>query len=143
MRKLTFRAVAAATALVFVAGCASTTMIKTQPPGAKVYLDGEPVGKTPYAMSDTKIVGSTTHVKLVLEGHEPYDAIIQRNEQFEPGPCIGGVLVLFPFLWIMGYKPEHNYELTAVRVPTGQPSAAVPAPAAVPVPAAPPAPATR
>jgi hypothetical protein len=35
-----------------------------------------------------------------------------RNEEFQLGPCIGGVFFLVPFLWVMGYNPEHNYELT-------------------------------
>jgi hypothetical protein len=41
--------------------------------------------------------------------------VITRNEQFSVGACIGGVLVLVPFLWIMEYKPEHSYELTPAK----------------------------
>ncbi len=107
------RATAAAALFTFTTGCASSTLIKSSPPGARVYLDSESVGKTPYQMRDTKIVGSSTRVKLVLSGYEPYEAVIQRNEEFQVGPCIGGVLVLVPFLWVMGYKPEHTYELTS------------------------------
>ncbi len=141
MRTPRIRAAAAATALVFATGCASTTIIKSHPPGAKVYLDGEVVGQTPYPMTDQKIVGSSTHVKLALDGYEPFDAVIQRNEQFDVGPCIGGVLVLFPFLWIMGYKPEHNYELVPARAPGVRPGG--PPPIAAPPPAPAPAPAPR
>lgn len=126
MRSPFLRAAAAATLLAFAAGCSSTTVIKSHPPGAKLYLDGEPVGTTPYVMTDQKIVGSATRVRLVLDGYEPYEAVIQRNEQFDAGACIGGVLVLFPFIWIMGYKPEHNYELTPVRVPLAPQPAAGP-----------------
>ncbi len=120
MRSTSLRLVATATALALTTGCVSTTLIKSYPSGARIYLDGEPVGTTPFQMSDQKIVGSATRVKLVLDGHEPYEAIIQRNEQFDAGACLGGVLVMFPFLWIMGYKPEHNYELVpfnAARTP--------------------------
>lgn len=116
-------------AFVFATGCVSTTLIRSAPTGAKVYLDGEPVGKTPYSMSDTKIVGSSTHVKLVLEGYEQFDANIQRNEVFDAGACLGGVLVLFPFLWIQGYKPEHNYELSPLRpraAPAASPASGAP-----------------
>jgi len=134
MRTMTIRAAAAATAFVFATGCASTTIIRSQPPGAKVYIDGESVGQTPYVMSDQKIVGSSTHVKLVLDGYEPFNAVIQRNEQFEVGPCIGGVLVLFPFLWIMGYKPEHNYELLPAGRGMLAPQQQVPARAPAPPP---------
>jgi hypothetical protein len=120
MRSTSVRLAVALTAVAFASGCVSTTLIKSYPPGARVYLDGEPVGTTPYKMSDQKIVGSSTHVRLVSEGHEPYDAIIQRNERFDVGACVGGLLVYVPFLWIMGYKPEHSYELVpldAARTP--------------------------
>jgi hypothetical protein len=122
MKRLVTRVSAAALALAVVSGCASSTLIKSIPSGAKVYLNGESVGRTPYPMTDTKIVGTSTHVRLVLEGHEPYDTFIQRNEVFNPGACVGGVLVLFPFLWIMDYKPEHTYELVPVRPPLAPPS---------------------
>jgi hypothetical protein len=126
MRSSSLRVAAAATALAFASGCASTTIIRSDPSGAKVYLDGESVGRTPYTMTDTKIVGTATHVRLVMDGYEPFYGVIQRNEVFEPGPCLGGVLVLFPFLWVMGYKPEHTYELTPLAPPAAPPA---PAPA--------------
>jgi hypothetical protein len=112
MRTSFLRASAAASLFIFTTGCASSTTIKSSPSGAKVYLDNESVGRTPYQMSDTKIIGSSTRVKLVLNGYEPYEAVIQRNEEFQVGPCIGGAFVLVPFLWVMGYKPQHTYELT-------------------------------
>lgn len=97
--------------LCALASCASTTMIQSQPPGAKLYLNGEPVGVTPYAMTDTKIIGSTTTVRLELPGYEPTTGVITRNEEFNVGACIGGAFLLFPFLWVMGYKPVHTFEL--------------------------------
>ena len=87
-------------------------MIRSQPSGAKVYADGEYIGKTPISYSDQKIVGSSTKLTFKKSGCEEEHHLIQRNEEFQVGPCIGGVLVLFPFLWIMGYKNEHNYELS-------------------------------
>jgi hypothetical protein len=121
MDKSILRVVAAATVAVLAGGCVSTTVIKSQPPGAKVYLDGAFVGQTPYEMSDTKIIGSTTFVKLRLDGYEESNVLISRNERFDAGACLGGVLVLFPFLWIQGYNPEHVYEMTPLRYPPGYP----------------------
>jgi hypothetical protein len=114
----------AALALVAFTGCASTTTIRSNPSGARVYLNGEPVGVTPYTMTDTKMVGSTTSVRLEAPGYETTNGAISRSEEFDVGACIGGVLVLVPFLWIMGYKPEHTFELR----PSAQPAPA-PAPA--------------
>jgi len=92
--------------------CASMTIIHSAPEGAKLYIDGEPKGNTPYSYSDQKIVGSSTHIRLVKDGYQDTNASLQRNEEFSVGACIGGVLVLVPFLWIMNYRPEHTYELT-------------------------------
>jgi hypothetical protein len=119
MRTPILRAGAAAVALVFAVGCASTTVIKSMPSGAKVYLDGEVAGTTPFAMTDTKIVGSVTRVRLVLDGYQPLETVITRNEQFDVGACIGGALVLVPWLWIMGYKPDHTYELSPLQASLG------------------------
>jgi hypothetical protein len=93
--------------------CSSSTVIRSNPPGAKVFIDGEMVGVTPYEMSDTKIVGSSTHIRLEYPGLQPTQASIKRSEEFDVVACIGGVFLLVPFLWIMGYKADHTYDLTA------------------------------
>jgi hypothetical protein len=138
--------------------CTSATTIVSRPPGARLYLNGEPVGTTPYTMADTRIVGSATTVHLEAPGYEPTDGVIVRNEEFDVGACIGGVFLLVPFLWIMAYKPVHTFELRSagaqqpwmIPAPPGQyapaprayppaPYPAPPAPATPPAPAAPPA----
>ncbi|MGJ1445647.1 PEGA domain-containing protein [Sphingobacterium spiritivorum] len=93
------------------ASCASKTLIQSNPSGAKVFLNGESVGVTPYAYEDTKIIGSTTHVKLEKEGYETLNTSFSRNEKADVGAIIGGVFVLVPFLWTMKYKPERTYDL--------------------------------
>ena len=103
--------------LLFNYGCASHTTIKTIPPGAKIYIEDEYKGETPYKYEDTKIVGSRTHVKLKKEGYKELNTSFQRSEEFDPGPCIGGVLVTVPFLWVMKYKPERTYELEEITPP--------------------------
>ncbi len=116
-------------ALVF-AGCSSSTVIRSNVPGARVFLDGEYVGNTPYTMSDTKIVGSTTRVRIEAPGYAPTVASISRSEEFSVGACIGGVFLLVPFLWIMDYKPEHFYQMSAAGAQQPQPGYPAPAPAA-------------
>ena len=70
-RVLLFRGIAILLTLtIILSGCASTTIFQSTPTGAKLYLNGEPVGSTPYTHSDTKIVGSTTMVKLTMDGYE-------------------------------------------------------------------------
>ena len=111
---------ARSTALVMaaaLAACSSSTVIRSNPPGARVFLDGMYVGQTPYVMSDTKIVGSSTSVRLEYPGLPPVTTSIQRTEEFDATACIGGVFFLFPFLWIAGYRPDHFYEMAAQAYP--------------------------
>ncbi len=110
MRSLAARSTAVLCATALLA-CSSETVIRSNPPGAKVFIDGSYVGTTPYTMSDTKIVGSTTNVRLEYPGYAPFSASIHRSEEFDVVACIGGVFLLVPFLWIMGYKPDHTFEL--------------------------------
>src|SRR5689334_19324290 len=96
------RLVAGGLVLLVLEACASSTLIQSQPNGARLYLNGEPVGNTPYTMTDTKMVGSITTVRLELPGYETLNTAVSRNEEFSVGACIGGFLVLVPFLWIFG-----------------------------------------
>ena len=107
-------------ASVLLSSCASTTLIQSTPSGAVVYLNGENVGVTPYQHTDTKIVGSTTTVRLEKEGYEEFNTSFSRDEEVDAGAIVGGFLVLIPFLWAMKYKPTHSYELkpaTPIQAP--------------------------
>ena len=46
------RLIALAMVFFFLFGCSSSTLIKSNPLGAKLYLDGQLKGKTPYPYSD-------------------------------------------------------------------------------------------
>jgi len=106
------RIIAITALIVFVlSSCTSTTEILTEPSGAKVYADGMTLGKSPVTYSDQKTVGSVTRIELKKEGCEDKVVILSRNEKFDPGACLGGMLVLVPFMWIQGYNPSHTYEL--------------------------------
>ncbi|MBN2699450.1 MAG: PEGA domain-containing protein [Bacteroidales bacterium] len=100
---------------ILVTGCTSTTIIQSIPSDARLYLNGEPVGTTPYTHSDTRIVGSTTTVELRKEGYESLYTSFSRDEEVDVGAIIGGVFFLFPFLWTMKYKPMHTYELVPMN----------------------------
>ena len=98
---------------ILFASCASSTLIQSYPTGAKVYIDGQAVGVTPYWHTDTKIVGSVTDVNLVKEGYEPLNTSFMRNERVDVGAIIGGLFLWVPYLWTMQYNPTHNYEMLA------------------------------
>ncbi len=97
--------------LIFFSSCSSTTVINTKPKGAKIYLNDEYAGTTPYTHKDTKIIGSTTHVRLEKEGYEDFITSFSRDEKTDVGAIIGGLFFLVPFLWTMEYKPTRTYEM--------------------------------
>lgn len=99
-------------ALILLESCASSTVIQSRPSGAKLYLNNAYVGETPHTHKDTKIVGSTTYVRLEKEGYETLQTAFSRDEQADVGAIIGGVFLLFPFLWTMKYDPSRTYELS-------------------------------
>ena len=98
-----------------VAGCASSTVLQSQPPGARVFLNGVPVGTTPYTMTDTNISGTATQVRLEYPGFDPFNAMIVRSEELDPLALIGGIFLLVPLLWIMGYQPIAHVRDAAPR----------------------------
>jgi hypothetical protein len=102
-------------AVVLFSSCASSTMISSNPSGAKVYINGEPVGNTPYLYNDTKILGSVINVDLIKDGYEPLYTSFTRSEQVNVGAIVGGLFFLVPFLWTMEYKPTHKYELVPLK----------------------------
>ena len=89
----------------------STTIIRTEPLGTDVYLDGVNVGKSPQPMTNDKTVLECTNIKLEKEGYETINTSICRTEEVDVGPVIAGLFVWFPFLWAMKYHPEHFYTL--------------------------------
>jgi hypothetical protein len=103
--------VATLLAAVLFADCSSSTMIRSTDPDAKIYIDGELMGKGSIAYSDTKTILTSTVVRMEKPGCAPVTNIMSRSE-FDVGACIGGVFLIVPFLWIEKYKPEFNYEYT-------------------------------
>lgn len=97
--------------LILFTSCSSATIIQSNPSGAKLSINGEPVGITPYTYSDTKIVGSTVAVTLEKEGYEQLSTYFSRDEEVEVGAVIAGFFFLWPFLWTMKYKPARTFEL--------------------------------
>ncbi len=93
-------------------GCASSTVIRSVPSGAKVFIDGEIKGETPFSHTDKKISFATTQILLKKKGYKEKAVTIHRSDSFSVGTCIGGIfLVLIPWLWVMEYDPEYIFEL--------------------------------
>ena len=74
-------------------------------------IDGAYAGTTPFTLSDSKIVGSTTQIRLEYPGLAPTTVAVSRNEELKVGTLIVGIFLLVPLLWVMGYQDEHTYDL--------------------------------
>jgi hypothetical protein len=96
---------------ILFSSCASTTLIDSVPSGADLYLDGEYAGVTPHYMTDTKLMGTCTTVRIEKENYHGYYGTICRTEDVDPGAIIGGIFFFFPYFWAMKYKPTHYYSL--------------------------------
>lgn len=92
------------------AGCFSSTVINSRPEGAAVYIDGVKKGTTPYRHRDALVAGAVRTLRLEKEGYRPLNDYIRKGE-FKPDACAGGVLCLFPFIWITGYPSAYEFNL--------------------------------
>jgi hypothetical protein len=106
---------------VLFTSCASTTLIQSDPPGAKLFINGEHMGTTPYSYTDTKIVGSTNMVRLEKDGYEELNTSFTRDEEVDVGAAFCGFFLLVPFAWVMKYKPVHSYQLAPLSRSVEQP----------------------
>lgn len=95
---------------VFVSGCATSTVIKTVPENAEVYIDGQLKGNSPVTHSDSEPAWSKKTVLLKKPGYK--DKTVElKKEKVQVGPIIGGVLLLFPFIWMFGYEDSVSFDL--------------------------------
>lgn len=99
-------------------GCASRTIIKTQPEGARVFIDDIERGTTPYAHRDKRLLDSTRRVRLQKDGYKTVETYIKKDE-FRPGNCIGGLCFMPLLLWVKGYPPEYSFELEKSEIKGG------------------------
>lgn len=109
--------------IALLSGCVSTTLIQSDPPGAKLYLNGEFKGETPYTHVDEKIIFSTTQVKLSKEGYEDHYDYFTRDEQPNVGAIVGGFFIWPIWLWALDYYPERMYKLDPAKPAAASPPA--------------------
>ena len=115
MNRATRRALALLMALT-LAGCASTTTIRSKPSGATVYVDNRLVGVTPCIYSDRRTSFSTVSVRLEKEGYEPVTTVMRRSGGVEYSALFFGGFI-FPLFWMMGYRGEYSYVLKPATDP--------------------------
>lgn len=55
-------------------------VVKTEPPGATVFLDGEPLGQTPWAETVELVGGRLPTLRLELAGHRAVEPVLEEAE---------------------------------------------------------------
>lgn len=68
---------------LFVAGCSTTQIIRTEPPGAKIYVDNKLVGKAPvpYKFKTTGF-RYTYNIRAELDNFYPEEMLLQSHTDF-------------------------------------------------------------
>ncbi len=133
--------VVALVTLATVTGCVSTTLLQTQPTGARVIVNGVPMGTTPYTLADTNVVTTVTRLRFEYPGYQPLDATIARDEEIDPVPLVVGIIVWPVLLWVLRYHPTHLFVLEPANgapVPDAWGTQQQPAPGPAGYPAPPP-----
>ena len=102
-------------ALLTLSACSSTTMIRSSDPEARIYVNGEYIGTGQAAYTDRKVAFSNNDVVLRKEGCQTESYSFRRNEEPDGGAIVGGILFVFPFLWVTEYKDTHAYEYDCVK----------------------------
>jgi hypothetical protein len=100
---------------LLLSSCTSITLIQTVPIGAKVYINEELKGETPYTLSDSKMFFESNSIRIEKSGYKPFQTVIPRSEEIDPVPAICGFFFLPAWLWAMKYKPVHLYELVPLE----------------------------
>jgi len=96
---------------ILFSGCSTFVTFNTQPQGAKIYINENPVGKTPFTYSLSDFVFDNYNIKITKEGYK--EIICPLEKELKPGPFILGLFLAWPFLlWCYGPKTNYYFELT-------------------------------
>ncbi|MBN1498516.1 MAG: PEGA domain-containing protein [Spirochaetes bacterium] len=96
--------------ILFLYSCSTVTTFKSQPAGAKAYLNGEYIGDTPVTIELSNCVLNDYVLELKMPGQKDFKTNIKREAK--PAPIIIGVIGCLPLvLWGYGPKSTYDYEL--------------------------------
>ena len=108
------RLITLTTIFLFLSGCASTTLIKSNPLGAQLEVDGRFVGETPHFYTDQAVAGTAKRVTLKKDGYRDFDGFIRREKLSGPA-LIGGIFLIVPFVWILEYPSRYEFEMEKLQ----------------------------
>ncbi len=89
-------------------------MIKSEPPGAKAYVDDRYLGRTPVEFKDSAAFWTKRRLALKMQRYQDKEPVLRKSE-IRPGPLVGAILVTVPVFWLFGYPDEMTFELDPVQ----------------------------
>lgn len=101
------RIAAAGLVLLFLTGCVTHTSVyfESNVEDATVYLDGQPIGQTPFTARLSNALWENPDVLIEAEGYQTLRTDLQK--EVKVGNLISGLLLIWPaLLWV--YGPESN-----------------------------------
>lgn len=98
------------TSVAPLVGCASSTTISSEPMGAAVKIDGQPVGNTPVSYTNESVYVWTEHqVTLEKKGYHPYNGQVEAT--FSVMHLLIGIFCCLPFVIVGEFKPTYHFVL--------------------------------
>ena len=95
-------------------GCASSTVIKTIPEGAKIKKGGQLMGITPYDLWDRDASFASTTYTLQMDGYKDKEITIIKGVFYFHRLFFPPVLAL---PWLFGHNPSYYFELEKSEKP--------------------------
>ena len=95
--------------VLVITGCSTFVTIRTDPERARLYINDEPKGKTPFTDNLPDGLFARYIYRIEADGYKPLYGELQK--EFKWGAFIGGWFFLFPWLWASGPRPFYSFEL--------------------------------
>lgn len=90
------RVVAVAVAFFAATGCAHRVLIQSDPPGARIYVDGQLEGESPVVVERRSSTGGRMRITAQLENFQTEEAIVEADQWF----AWPALIAVTPFLAI-------------------------------------------
>ena len=105
----------------WLSGCAHTVPIHSDPPGAKVIVDGDDMGPAPVKLSESSGFFKSHQVRVEQKGYSPVETSILQTipvwPVVAPSVCLAPVTLggsCFGLMWGLRYGSSYEYKLSRI-----------------------------
>ena len=101
-------------ALCILTGCSTTTRFHTKPEGAKIYINGDFLGESPYVFNDERSLPKRFHLQIRKEGYKELDLYIDKSFDYL-GVFLSGFYGIFTF-WGASLENDYHFNLSSLKI---------------------------